>query len=95
MQRIYEAVERHPDDIVAAMPEEYGGTFQFSGEAAKASLTFIKFNIYLLRTFEFQQTIGDSEVFLEVDEREFSLETLMKPANAWKTAPLMEKHYFN
>jgi len=65
LQRIYDSVERRLDDIVAAMLEEYGGTLQFSREAAKACLTFISSNIELLKTFEFQQTIGSSEVVLE------------------------------
>ncbi|MCF0065540.1 aldehyde dehydrogenase family protein [Dyadobacter chenwenxiniae] len=65
LQRIYDAVERRQDDIIQAMLLEYGGTLQFTREAAKSCLAFIGSNIDLLKSFEFQQRLGDSEVLLE------------------------------
>lgn len=65
LERLYEAVKKRMDELIAIQVEEYGGTLQFckasSGNSAEVFLRAAE----TLKIFELERTVGVSTVFME------------------------------
>lgn len=65
LEKLHRAVSKREKELVEVMVEEYGGTLQFSKASIRNAISSFTNMIEVLRTFEFQRTVGKSRVRLE------------------------------
>lgn len=65
LERLYAAVQKREEAMVAAMVEEYGGTLQFSRISTKFAINAFMDAIETLKNFEFERIVGRTKVRLE------------------------------
>ncbi|MBV7532097.1 aldehyde dehydrogenase family protein [Chitinophaga sp. sic0106] len=65
LEKMYAAIEKRKEEMIATMIREYGGTQQFASGSFAYTLSSISSNIAVLRDFPFEQTLGSATVLLE------------------------------
>lgn len=65
LERLQRAVSKREDEYTRTMVEEYGGTLQFCRMSAKNAISSFENMASVLKTFEFEKTVGQSKVRLE------------------------------
>ncbi|SHM94900.1 aldehyde dehydrogenase (NAD+) [Chitinophaga jiangningensis] len=65
LEKMYAAIEKRKDEMIAMMVKEYGGTLQFANGSFSYTLSSISSNIAVLKDFNFEQRLGSATVLLE------------------------------
>ena len=65
LEKLRSIVSRREKDLTDIMVEEYGGTFQFCSMVTQNMLNDFSAMIDTLKAFDFEQTVGNSKVYLQ------------------------------
>src|ERR1700722_5623669 len=65
LEKLRSVITSRAKDLTDIMVEEYGGTFQFSSMVTQNMLNDISAMIDTLKVFKFEQTAGNSKVYLQ------------------------------
>ena len=65
LEKLRAVISSRANDLTDIMVEEYGGTFQFSSMVTQNMLNDIDSMICTLNDFDFEQTVGNSKVYLQ------------------------------
>lgn len=65
LEKLRSIVSRREKDLTDIMVEEYGGTFQFCSMVTQNMLNDFSAMIDTLKAFDFEQTVGNSRVYLQ------------------------------
>lgn len=65
LERMYDAMGKRTDELVAVMVQKYGGTLQFSRASVQMAIYSFANAIATLQKFDFVKTVGSSMVRLE------------------------------